>query len=375
MRWGLINGLLANGATPSFYVAGKWSEKREERFLAARQALSEIGVRFWYDQALTGARALQSLRHTVDDFRPDAVLAYGVTPLRLARAAASEVLTGIMSVDLEYLPILHRYWFNLKYGRFSSKAKTLALTSYRLLSVAQTAYEVRRYYPAADFVINHAAHHADWHRETHRRPTLYVPNPVAGADARSARKIARPAKFLMIGAIHGIATLTGLAWFAKEAYPLLEPAILRGEMEIHLIGKGEVEPSIGKRMPKVVRRGYVENLSDEFATATAVLVPTPITLGFRTRIVEAFSHGVTVVAHDANAVGMPELADGGSALIAASGPEFAEKCLRLARHPAEAERLGNAASHDFSSRLNADLVAKQMIEFIKGIQRLRPVAA
>jgi glycosyltransferase involved in cell wall biosynthesis len=372
IRWGLINGLLNNGALPSFYVAGNWSEGKRQRFQVGQDALSGIGVQFRYDQPSKGAAAIESLRLAVDNFRPDVILAYGAAPLRLAREAAPEVLAGIMSVDLEYLPVLHRYWFNLRYGRMRTKMKSAVLTPYRLMSAANIAYEVRRDYRIADFVINHAAHHADWHRSTHRRPTLYVPNPVAALGERPVRRPVRPARFLMIGAIHGIATLTGLAWFAKHVYPLLEPAILQDKMEIHLIGKGEIEPSIGKRMPKVVRRGFVENLADEFAAATAVLVPTPITLGFRTRIVEAFSHGVTVVAHEANAVGMPELADGGNALIAASGLEFAEKCLRLVERPAEAERLGNAASHDFSSRLNADLVAKKIIEFIKGVQQLRP---
>ncbi len=122
-------------------------------------------------------------------------------------------------------------------------------------------------------------------------------------------------------------------------------------------------------MSRLVRRGYVEDLTNEFAASTALLVPTPITLGFRTRIVDAFRHGVTVVAHAANGLGMAELAHERNALVTSTPEDFAAAVVGLARAPDEAERLGAAAFADFNAALSGVLVAKRLLEFAQPFLR------
>jgi hypothetical protein len=50
------------------------------------------------------------------------------------------------------------------------------------------------------------------------------------------------------------------------------------------------------------------------------LAPTPINLGTRTRIIEGFSYGVCIVAHEGNALGNPQIIDGENTLLAGDGP-------------------------------------------------------
>jgi glycosyltransferase involved in cell wall biosynthesis len=221
-----------------------------------------------------------------------------------------------------------------------------------------------REYRKADFIVNSAAHHAQWHREHHGRPTLYVPNPVERLfDQRPAHTPVHPPRFLLLGGLQGIATSTGLAWFGKHVYPHIESAIDQGVLEVHLAGRLALRRTVGA-MERVVRRGYIEDLAAEMSRTTAMLVPTPINLGFRTRVLDSFRHGVTVVAHTANALGMPELADGRNALLASDGASFAEAMLRLAHDPAEAQRLGEAAFEQFDAELNATVTVGRIARFI-----------
>lgn len=360
VRWGLLSGLAQCGAAAGFYSAADAGEQTK-LFLDARDQLCLRG-RFWFNRPAVGGQASAALREAIEGFRPDLVLALGPQALALVRSSATPVLTGLVSIDLEFLPILYRHLFNLRFGLWSQKLKSLARTPRVLLSFAQTRASVVRLYPQADFIVNHAAHHARWH-ERHGPPVLYAPNPLAAVEAPpSAAPPAKP-RFLLLGGLGGIATLTGIAFFARQVYPHLAARLERGDIEIHLIGRGRLDPAFDRAMPALVRRAHVAELSAEFAGCTAVLVPTPIRLGFRTRILDAFRHGRTAVAHVANAAGMPELQDGHNALLAAEGRAFAAAIMRLADDPALADRLGAHAYRDFDEALSARHVVRRILDF------------
>jgi glycosyltransferase involved in cell wall biosynthesis len=366
IRWGLLQGLDHAGALTAYYSAAHAGKHRGD-FTAVRDELSLGNDRFWFDRPADGDDAIKALRCAIGHFEPDIILAYGTNALKLARKAAPDICTGIMSVDLEYMPNLYRHWYNLRHGRVKQKVKSFLLTPAQAMFAFAAWREVRVGYKAADFILNHAANHAKWHAAAHGLPVLYTPNPVARLPHVPRRTMPKTPRFMLLGGIGGIATLTGLAWFAREVYPLIEPSIIRDQLEIHLIGRGEMDASIAKRMPKIVRRGFVEDLTKEFEEATALLVPTQIELGFRTRVLDAFRHGVTVVAHRANSIGMPELIDGKNALVARNAQEFADKVQQLVRDNNEAQRLGAAALDDFDRFLNGDIVATRVVTFVKEV--------
>lgn len=365
IRWGLLEGLAQGQFEVGFYVAEAPGRHKAD-FEFARDHFTRLGGRFWLDQPgpLVSAASVMAFTDALDSFQPDLVLTYGLEPLRLVRATRFEGVVGLMSIDLEHRGGLHRHLYNLRFGRPKQQLKSLLQTPIVLTTAAWYLHEVRRDYPKADFLVNHAANHAEWHRARHGRPVLYVPNPLSAlVDEPPTSLSSQPPRFALIGGIGGIATLTGLAWFAKKVYPTVEPAIRAREIEIHLIGRGAMEPSIERSMPLVVKRGYVEDLTAEMRLETAVLVPTPIELGFRTRILDAFRHGVAVVAHKANTMGMPELEHERNALVAADPAAFARAILHLAHKPDEAARLGRAAFLQFQRELNATVVARRIVRF------------
>src|SRR6185503_9227039 len=120
-----------------------------------------------------------------------------------------------------------------------------------------------------------------------------------------------------------------------------------------------------QRMRHVILRGYIEDLDEEMDKVTAILVPTPIKLGARVRILEAFRYGVAVISHQANKAGMPELEHNRNLLLASSGQEFADAMLRLAAHQEDAVRLGRTAFEEFSRELNSTVTAKRILRFIE----------
>jgi glycosyltransferase involved in cell wall biosynthesis len=365
VRWSLLQGLRGCGMDMAYYSASP--SDPEHSYFDGSELKAVFGAQnVWLDRpGYKVARAsISALQSAVDDFKPDVILAFGLRSLALIRATHYTGQVGLYSIDLEHLVPLYWARHYILHGTALQKLNALR----RLPKTFFRSWKLRRAtlreYPKASFVINSAAHHAAWHAERHGRPTLYVPNPVEPLfSERPAHTPSTPPRFLLLGGLAGIATTTGLVWFSRQVYPHLEDAIADGRIEVHLAGRLASRRNF-HQMHRVIHRGYIDDLAGELRQATAVLVPTPINLGFRTRILDAFRHGVTVVAHTANSSGMPELVDGKNALLAANGRDFAEAILRLADDPEEAQRLGRTAFDQFSKEMNAVIGAKRICDFI-----------
>jgi glycosyltransferase involved in cell wall biosynthesis len=367
VRWGLVKGLAACGVAVGFYSASPYSsEKNKVRGTDIETTLNADG--FWFDRPgpEVTSDSVAALDEAITQFRPDVVLTYGVESLLLVRSTCYSGPVGLMSVDLEFLPKLYKTLHFLRFGDAARKRATLLALPQTVRSVAAKRRAVMRGYPRADFIINHAAHHAAWHRLKHGKNTLYVPNPVeARYESLPPKNFAVPPRFLLLGGLAGAATQPGLSWFATRVYPKIEGDILAGRLEIHLAGRSELRTPIIQRMSHVVQRGYIEDLDEEMSRVTAMLVPTPIKLGFRTRILEAYRYGVAVISHSANKAGMPELEHNQNVLLASNGRQFADAILRLAKHKEDAVRLGCRGFEEFKRELNSTVTARRILSFIE----------
>ena len=94
-----------------------------------------------------------------------------------------------------------------------------------------------------------------------------------------------------------------------------------------------------------------------------VLVPTPIRLGVRVRILTAFSYGACVVAHSANALGIPELEHGENVLLGRNARELADSVARAIAEP-ELRRRTSAGARATYERFFAPPAAAGPIERI-----------
>jgi hypothetical protein len=196
VRWGLIKGLKNQNVDVGFYSASPGSNEFDK--YDGSEIASEIGVnQVWLRQPnpkFSKEESVRKLQGPLDEFRPDVVLALGMESLEFVRNTRYRGKVGIVWVDLEFLPSLYRIYNTFIYGGACKgiiKDLIKTLNRYR---------KVINIYPKADFIINHAAHHADWHRRTHGKKTLYVPNPVPPLFKENPHKeVSKPARFILLG--------------------------------------------------------------------------------------------------------------------------------------------------------------------------------
>ena len=251
-------------------------------------------------------------------------------------------------------PLVHRFRAMI-HGHETERTATRQPLYGRLLSKVTTFVNGRRH-PArmmqllsgCEAVGFFAAHHAEWVRKNGVPACLYLRTPVpdvTGPEWESLRSIGLPRhkpKILMIGHLKGTATLSGLYLFAEEILPLLEERLGPGGFEVHVVGDYALPPDLARLLakPSVRLRGHVEPADQEFLSSDVLLVPTPIELGCRVRILVGWSFGCCVVAHEANAHGIPEMVHEKNALVASDGQGLADGIIRALRDSSTRRRLG-----------------------------------
>ncbi len=189
-----------------------------------------------------------------------------------------------------------------------------------------------------------AAHHAAWYARISGRPCRYLATPVtdaAGPGWRALRCEApedRPRKILWVSPLGAPVNLPAIGLTVRHIIPGLNRRWGPDRYQLHFVGRPDGLPQslarLAARDPQVKIRGFVESVDEEFLSADVVLVPTPITLGFRNRIASALSYGCCVVSHTANRAGMPELVHEDNVLMAGDGPGLVTQIIRaLSDHP------------------------------------------
>ena len=123
--------------------------------------------------------------------------------------------------------------------------------------------------------------------------------------------------------------------------------------------------------------GHSDDPSDEFLSADALVVPTPIKLGTRVRILTAFSYGCPVVAHEANALGIPELAARRNVLLGSSADELADAIVRVTGDDVLRRRLEDGGRTTFERWFAPGVAAERLVELLGSIAagRAHPRAA
>lgn len=319
-------------------------------------------------------RFTSHLESVVEQVNPDIMFLYTASAVAGTVIGKDWPIRVASTVDLDHVARMERFWFELRYeGKLSRQyllRKWKQWLLYKNLGVKHI-YVLSQ----CNIVINHALHHTQWLRRNGVQQVNYLPLPVydSGKEvsekrANATNRVSGPVRIIMVGSPRGIATLSGYPVLVDKVLPSLEKLFGVEGFEIHIIGVFEGLPaSLEKKIrkwPQVIIRGYVEDISSEFENADIVLVTTPINLGFRTRIAEAFSYGSCVVAHSANGLGMPELQHNENILLADDGYGIAQACLELARNSSLRKRLSKSARETFEKYYVASKVCDQIAELV-----------
>ena len=128
------------------------------------------------------------------------------------------------------------------------------------------------------------------------------------------------------------------------------------------------------KRPSVRLRGYVEDIDIELLAADVLLVPTPVTLGFRSRVIAAFSYGACTVLHKANRAGLPELVHEENSLVAASGKGLAQQIFRAVRDSELSNRIRHSARKTYASRWTEEIAGGVIADELESMYHRGPIA-
>lgn len=309
----------------------------------------------------------QDVEKALKKIRPDGVFCYHFDALSAVyNIKAAPIMAGVG--DLCHLPV----YFRWKAERPSARKYLYGGTRQILYNRAYRHLMSRMLKPCSKRGA-FAAHYADWFRKQNGFSNFfYLRTPAEdplGEPWKSTKEREESSKprVLMIGDLATTSTSSGLEYLGKSVLPTLDREFGSNGFEIHLVG-GEPRNTLPKGLQHeaVKFRGRVNPPDKEFLKASLLLVPTPITLGIRVRIITAFSFATCVVAHKANAAGIPELQHRYNCLLTDSGSKLGELVASALKNKAFRSTLASNGRETyeryFSEDSAAGLIVKEMEE-------------
>ena len=273
----------------------------------------------------------KEVKKVFSKIRADAIIGYHWEVLSSFFMIKDIPILGLVG-DPIHLPDLFRSAFKKKYGTKVSWSKCLRSKFFGGMNLKVQKSGMVRLLNNCSISGAFAAHHARELSEMGASNCRYfhtpTPNPLNLKKVRSGKF-----KILHIGHLRGIATLAGLELLAFEILPYLKNHIGSDNFEIHLVGGffESLPEKIRQKLtdPSVLVRGQINPPDEEFLSSNVVIVPTPIELGIRVRIITALSFGSCIIAHEANKRGIPELENGKNCLLGTSGTKIAKLTERV----------------------------------------------
>jgi glycosyltransferase involved in cell wall biosynthesis len=310
-----------------------------------------------------------AVQRALEAATPDVVFAYHWDALAALEGVHVAPKLGV-AVDLSHLPHLYRW----RAGFRRDPARSLRALPILQGLVRRQPRLMARFLRDCEAAGDFAAHHAAWLRKHGAPHCEYLRTPVPdplGEDWHAARGRAAGDKprLLLMGHLRGIATLEGLELALEGVLPILERELGADGFEVRLVGGYDPPPALRSLLdrPSITLSGHTEDPGAAFLSAQAMLVPTPIKLGTRVRIISAFSYGTPVVAHEANALGIPELVHGDNAWLGRSAEHLAAGVLAAFRDTELRTRLSERGRATFERHFAPPVAVGRIEEILTRI--------
>lgn len=333
---------------------------------AARPASGSRLQRAWRpeaEQLLPTLRDADAVGEVVARLDPDAVLVYNWDALA-ASGTTERPRVAAMS-DPSHLPLLYRWRaqpLSAAKVREGIAVQAVARTQPRLLvEMLRSCERTGAFGPQT----------VAWLRDKGVSDCEYLRTPIPDPGRPVERPPRERSRILLIGHLRGTATLDGLRRLAR-ILPILERKLGPNGFEVRIVGGYDPPDELREALarPSVTFTGFVDDVAEEFRSADLMLVPISIPLGVRVRILTGFSYGLAVVAHVANAVGIPELADSENALLGRTDAELADAVARAVREPGLAERLGRAGRRTYEQSFTPAAAVGRLGELLEAVARV-----
>jgi glycosyltransferase involved in cell wall biosynthesis len=163
-------------------------------------------------------------------------------------------------------------------------------------------------------------------------------------------------RLLFVGNFQYFPNVDAAMVLCREVLPALRQLTDR-PIAVELAGTGDTTPLLDiARDPSVTLHGFVEDLGPLYGAADVAVVPIRAGGGTRIKLLEAFSHGVPVVATRLGAEGI-DAEDGVHLLLADEPAAFARACLQLKTRPQYGAAIANRAASLLLARYSPAQVA------------------
>ncbi|MDP1611560.1 MAG: glycosyltransferase [Sulfuritalea sp.] len=304
-----------------------------------------------------------SLSRTVEDFSPQAVLAFDV-------AMAAVVAPMKIPLKLAWLGDLQfeSNWYNYRYS-MREDWKAYRWIPYAWFQCLQWKKVYRNALKSFHrIVVSSDSSVAALQRLGLHSSFLPYPWPNQGAVDRDVqRRLSGKPAFLFFGNLVGLGSRSSLHFLFDKVYPRL--IAMWGANGFTIIVGGAASPrdwmvsEIAAR-PEFVFEGFIDDLLHRMAECHAVITPLDVPVGNRSRIITAWAKRVLVVSHVNAARGNPALIDGQTALLATDAQEFADRMRFAYEQPAACEEIINRAERAYLEHYAPDRAAPAFADMI-----------
>ena len=309
----------------------------------------------------------EEVKKIIDTVQPNLIFTYGWHPL-VAIHGLQQYQKFATVGDPINLPYLFRRAFEQKYLSESS----FFISSWRSL---KSLIKSKIWDWAMVMLLNDcnergafAAHHAQHFVKLGVKNCFYLRTPVPDPlEKQSSYQLPQRLRILHIGHLQGIATLSGVELLVQKIIPEMQR--LNKDFELRLVGGNfeKVPEKLKEEIrnhPSIVVCGQVIPPHEEFLTAHCVLVPTPIELGIRVRIITAFSYGCCVVCHSANQKGIPELLHNENCLMSEDARVLAKFCHDIYVDPSLRTKLAKNARITYEQFFSIENAGRDLVQKI-----------
>lgn len=401
--WALIDGLLKNKVevhliTYNFH-AEKWllstkciSEVEIEQLLIKSGVIphiikilplqantglknSYIGRAIWPrpEHYYNGYRYSSEINRELGEIKPDLIFAYtvdSISGLQEYENYKKVPFIGLVT-DLDHLVRKYRRKYD------ETKSAKSALRKLRNIVAERKRVEISvTLLKRCDKIICSAYHHTQWLQHKGIKNARYFPVPVLDRPSETwlskkekNQECNQVPRILLLGNVNGIASHSGLMYFNDYLINKLDKMYQETKFELRIVGEGTLEPKLRARFLQyswINITGFVDDIEKELYSCNILLVPTSIPLGFRTRIAEAFSYGVAVVAHKNNAKGMPELINNVNIVLGDNPDQFQLGIKKCLQDNAFLRNIERNARTTYVEKYQGEMVAQQIIDYAFG---------
>jgi glycosyltransferase involved in cell wall biosynthesis len=171
--------------------------------------------------------------------------------------------------------------------------------------------------------------------------------------------------FFFMGNLVGLGSRSAFHFLLGRVYPQLIQRWGRHGFQILIAGRTSlpawVEQAIASA-PEFKYLGFVDDIDSLMSSCHASLAPIDVPVGNRTRILSAMAKGSLVIAHQATALGNPDLVDGETCYLAGDARMFARRMIDAVEHPERSVPVVASARRCYQAHFRPEAATKVVVD-------------